>query len=159
MSSTPSSNLAQLCQELPTPEPVQHPYNHAVAQEKPFNFMGLPIALRLMVYERIPCQIHHTRVIPSLKQYESQPIFTLVGRTCSTAILLTSRTVYLEAKKIVGKVANEWITQQPLRLISGRRSALEAVDQIINVVLMSDGQRDWMSQSECCILNGFNDTF
>jgi hypothetical protein len=81
-----------------------------MAKEKPFNFMGLPIELRLMVYQRIPCQIHHTRVIPSLKEYEPQPIFTLVRRTCSTAILLTSRTVYYEAKKIFGKVANEWIT-------------------------------------------------
>lgn len=158
MSSTPSSSFAQLCQELPTPQPIQHPKNPAMAKEKPFNFIGLPIELCLMVYERIPCQIHHTRVIPSLKEYEPQPILTLVRRTCSTAILLTSRTVYHEAKKIVGKVANEWITQQPLRLISGRRSALEAVDQIINGVLMSDVQKDWMYQSKCSIHKGFDET-
>lgn len=52
-----------------------------MSNEKPFNFMGLPTELRLMVYERIARQIHHTRVILGPMDNDPQLMITLVRRT------------------------------------------------------------------------------
>ncbi|KAF1912753.1 hypothetical protein BDU57DRAFT_333863 [Ampelomyces quisqualis] len=137
MPPAPTSNLARLCKKLPPLEPVRHSSLRSMATAQPFNFMGLPTELRLMVYERIPCHVRHTRISLPSNEENPEPLIVLITRTCSTAILRTSRTVYHEAKSVVSKVTNKWIEQQPLRFISSRGVALDVVDKIVEEALES----------------------
>lgn len=151
MSSGQTFHLEELSKELPTLDPIRSPSAQSMFDNEPFNFMSLPIELRLMVYERIPCQVHHTRVNLPPTDEDPEPTITLVTRTCSTAILLTSRQVYYEAKKFVSKVANDWILQQPLRIISSRDVALEVVDRVIDTLLYPNATKDCMFESKCFV--------
>jgi hypothetical protein len=152
MSSTQELSVEGLREELRLLERVQHLSNRSVACAQPFNFMGLPTELRLMVYERIPCQINHTRVDLPPHHADDAPMITLITRTCSTAILRTSRTVHEESKKIVLGVANQWIMPHPIRLISSRSVALEVVDKIIGEVLKSHPEQHDMTKDKCYCL-------
>ncbi|KAF1954370.1 hypothetical protein CC80DRAFT_506393 [Byssothecium circinans] len=82
--------------------------------DKPFPFMRLPKELRLMVYERLPRHIIHTHLVrrPTLDRV------TLIRPTVSTAILATSKEIHAEAKSIVHRIIDNFITSKPPRILA-----------------------------------------
>jgi hypothetical protein len=107
---------------------------------QPFRFMDLPKELRLMVYERLPRQITHTRAEVPANIRDSKPFLILVTRTCSTALLRVSRTVHDEAGTIVQKLLQRWILAHPLRVISSLHFGRDVMDFIVAAAQSAPGQ-------------------
>ncbi|CAI6230048.1 unnamed protein product [Periconia digitata] len=77
----------------------------------PFPFMELPMAIRFMVYERIPRRILYDRLrIPTFGEA------LLVCRVTDTAILETSRQIRHEAMHFVQRTVDRYVLEQTPRL-------------------------------------------
>ncbi|KAI8936949.1 hypothetical protein NX059_006177 [Plenodomus lindquistii] len=81
------------------------------------HFMGLPVEIRLMIYEYLRPSVKNTVVsqasIPNVK-------VILVTRHVSTAILATCRTVYMEANKLVQDMIKSHVLGSPPRIIKDK---------------------------------------
>lgn len=106
-----------------------------MAETQPFRFMDLAMELRLMVYERLPQQITHTRIDSPRNRLESKPMLMLMTRTCSVALLRVSRTINKESKVIVSKRVKEWILCHPVRTISSEYTAVDTWKEVMLFVL------------------------
>jgi hypothetical protein len=143
-------DIAELREELPTLVPAQPLSAPSMATDKPFNSMGLPIELHLMIYERIPCQTHHTRVILQPTDEDPSPQLLLLHERAPLQYCL--RRVQSTTKpRSCRKSGQRLNPQQPLRIINSRDVALEVVDRVINGVLESNAAKDYMFESKCSI--------
>jgi hypothetical protein len=93
--------------------------------------MDLHKELRLMIYERLPRQVVHTRIDFPAHDLDPKPTLILITRTCSNAILRVSRTIHDESKDIVREVAKEWIMPHPARIIGSYCFALEVLGDFL----------------------------
>lgn len=108
-------------------------------QHNPFSFMNLPVELRLMVYERLPRQTKHTEVSID------GSIALLVTRHLPTAILRTSKQIYLEARAIVANLVRQFIEESPTKLIEFGKAGTKMRHSKILHHLMSQIPRERMA--------------
>jgi hypothetical protein len=90
---------------------------HHYTKMGPFRFMELPKELQLMVYGRIPRQIHYTKAKFPEAGDDKPPALILITRTCSLALLRVSMAVTSEAQVVVSRTVKEWILGHPPRVM------------------------------------------
>jgi hypothetical protein len=93
----------------------------------PFPFMSLPKEIRLMIYERLPRRVVHTRIHVPPHPLDPSPLLILLMRTFSVQLLRVSRTIHPEACLIVQKAAKEWILSHPVHVIGSCYVGLEVI--------------------------------
>ncbi|KAI4943426.1 hypothetical protein J4E91_009335 [Alternaria rosae] len=108
-------------------------------QHNPFSFMNLPVELRLVVYERLPRQTKHTEVSID------GSIAILVTRHLPTAILRTSKQIYLEARAIVANLVRQFIEESPTKLIEFGKAGTKMRHSKILHYLISQIPRERMA--------------
>ncbi|KAI4921628.1 hypothetical protein J4E90_000054 [Alternaria incomplexa] len=108
-------------------------------QHVSFPFMNLPVELRLMVYERLPRQIKHTVV-----SIDGE-VAVLVTRHLPTAILRTSKQIYLEAHAIVNKLVQHFVEESPTKLIELGKAGTKMRQRKVLDYLMSQIPRERMA--------------
>jgi hypothetical protein len=96
-----------------------------------FRFMDLPTELRLVVYQRIPRQIHYTNGNFVGPDVGPRHLLILITRTCSVALLRVSKAVTLEAQAIMRRVVKEWMLSHPPRVLASSSSGLAVLRPIL----------------------------
>ncbi|KAF1954414.1 hypothetical protein CC80DRAFT_567651 [Byssothecium circinans] len=138
---------------LSTPHRTQHTMN----RNKPFPFMALPQEIRLMVYERLECEVkmHHIGVpAVGLEMMWMNKQVSLVVRSVPTSILSTCRQVREEAYKIINSIVREEIIEQPPMILTREiRTTMrnyKALIRVLEVVLEVSMEAVWSLWERDC---------
>ncbi|KAF2639520.1 hypothetical protein P280DRAFT_480962 [Massarina eburnea CBS 473.64] len=114
-------------------------------REQPSRFLRLPTELRLMIYERIDCEVHyHSAGFPMT---EPSRRISIVVRSVPTSLLLTCHQVHSEADKIMQKeIQTSIVDQQPeiqVRNLTPVSMQLNALDHVLDILMKTfNGTRD-----------------
>jgi hypothetical protein len=102
---------------------------------QPFQFLDLPAELRLMIYECLEGGVRHTRVDLPANKNCLEPMIILLTRTFPVALLRVSHEINHEARPTVVRLAEEWITSHPARVMSSYYVAREITNYLLEAVL------------------------
>ena len=82
-----------------------------------------------MVYERLPCRIHHTRIeLPQYSNFEDTSMIIVTRRT-HTALLATCKTIHEDAKDTIRKRL-DWILNTSAKIVLQRSCRVELVEKM-----------------------------
>lgn len=86
----------------------------------PFNVVDLKLIGKVIVYEQLPRQVHHTRAYQGDDDpdWSNHLNYILITKSVPTAILQVSRQVHEEAKGIVKKTITEFILNSTPKFVT-----------------------------------------